>query len=126
MKSKLELAVKMTVPLKATNEGVIRVGETRVRLDTVVHAFNEGYTAEEIVSQYSSLVLSDVYVVLAHYLENRLAVDKYITERTANAMEIQDTIESKPQYQAFREQLLKRRATLMKEKMSYGPTDSNS
>lgn len=33
------------VPMKVDNDGVIRVSNTRVRFDTVIYAFNQGYTA---------------------------------------------------------------------------------
>ena len=48
----------VTVPLKTDQDGVIRVGDTRVRLDTVVSAFNDGQTAEEIVVSYSNLLVT--------------------------------------------------------------------
>ena len=35
-------------------DGVMRVGRTRVTLDTVVGAFNDGASAEDIVSMYFS------------------------------------------------------------------------
>jgi len=41
--------VAESAPLKANEDGVILVGKTRVRLDTVVTVFNQGATAEEIV-----------------------------------------------------------------------------
>jgi len=56
----LEL-VELRVPLAADAQGVIRVGGTRVTLDTVVSAFYEGATPEEITQQYPSLELGDVY-----------------------------------------------------------------
>ncbi len=40
------------VPLRAEADGVIRVSGTRVTLDTVIAAFSEGATAEEIAQQY--------------------------------------------------------------------------
>ena len=40
------------IPLEADSDGVVRVGGTRVTLGTVVAAFQEGATAEEIVFQY--------------------------------------------------------------------------
>ena len=45
-------------PLLVDADGVVRVGQTRVTLDTVVTAFLEGATAEEIVEQYPSLQLA--------------------------------------------------------------------
>ncbi len=47
-------------PLQTDTNGVVRVGGTRVTLDTVVYAFEEGTTAEEIVQQYPSLQLGNV------------------------------------------------------------------
>ncbi|ASC72994.1 hypothetical protein XM38_039550 [Halomicronema hongdechloris C2206] len=52
-------------PIKADAQGVVRVAETRVTLDTVVIAFLEGCTPEEIGEQYPSLQLSDIYLVMA-------------------------------------------------------------
>jgi len=51
------------VPLHTDESGTIRVGNTRVRLDTVVYAFNQGYTAEQIVDHYPALQLMNVYRV---------------------------------------------------------------
>lgn len=108
----MELTPTMTIPLTATNEGAVRVGDTRVRLDTVVYAFNEGYTAEEIVAQYPALDLTDVYAVIAYYLGNRPAVDRYVAERAEIAEAIRREIEAKPENQALRQKLLQRRAAL--------------
>ena len=103
------LAETQAVPMKVDRDGVIRVGETRVRLDTVIFAFNEGYTAEEIVSQYPSLRLADVYAVIAYYLNNRIAIDDYVTTHTETATALRQKIEATPEYQQFRERLLARR-----------------
>lgn len=40
------------VPLTTGPDGVARIGATRVTLDSVVGAFREGATAEEILQQY--------------------------------------------------------------------------
>jgi hypothetical protein len=42
-------------PLTVDANGVLRVGNTRATLDTVLAAFADGATAEEIVQQYPSL-----------------------------------------------------------------------
>mgnify|MGYP001771000444 CR=1 FL=1 len=44
-----------TVPLTTDADGVIRVGKTRVTLDTGVSTFLDGATAEEIIYPYLSL-----------------------------------------------------------------------
>lgn len=105
----MELAQTIAIPLRETEGGVIRVGQTRVRLDTVVYAFNEGYTAEEIVSQYPALDLSDVYTIIAYYLGNRDAIDEYVADRAKKAQVLRREIEANPEYQAWRQRLLARR-----------------
>lgn len=65
------------VPLRTDDHGVIRVGKTRVPLDTVVYAFNQGASPEEIVMSYPTLKLDDVYAVVNYYLHNRTEVDGY-------------------------------------------------
>jgi uncharacterized protein (DUF433 family) len=97
------------VPLIVDSDGVIRVGKTRVRLDTVIYAFNEGYTAEEITSQYPVLNLADVYAVIAYYLNHRTTVDEYLQKRTETAAQMRQEVEAKPEYRALRERLLARR-----------------
>ncbi|HEV2348639.1 MAG TPA: DUF433 domain-containing protein [Terriglobia bacterium] len=69
------------VPLQVTVEGVVRVGGTRVTLDSVVTAFEEGATAEEIVGQHPSLRVADVYGAIPHYLCHRAEVEAYLVGR---------------------------------------------
>ena len=47
------------IPLAVDANGILHVGNTRVTLDTVLAAFADGTTAEEIVQQYSSLSLAE-------------------------------------------------------------------
>jgi uncharacterized protein (DUF433 family) len=64
----LALTTVETIPLKANEDGVIRVSNTRVTLDTIIYAFNDGATAEEIAQQYPSVPLADIYSVIAYFL----------------------------------------------------------
>ena len=48
------------IPFQIDADGVARVGGTRVALDTVIAAFSDGATAEEIAQQYPSLNLADI------------------------------------------------------------------
>lgn len=97
------------VPLIADANGVIRVGKTRVTLDTVVTAFLDGATAEEIVEQYPSLLLSDVYSVIGYYLRHKIEVDAYLSERQARADEVRQEAEKRFNPIGIRERLLARR-----------------
>jgi len=69
------------VPLTTGADGVIRVSGTRVTLDTIVAAFDDGATAEEIAQQYPTLALADIYAVLGYYLRQRKTVDAYLCKR---------------------------------------------
>jgi uncharacterized protein (DUF433 family) len=100
-----------TVPLVTGIDGVIRVGKTRVTLDTVISAFLEGATAEEITHQYPSLDLADVYSVIAYYLRRRSEVDAYLQRRQEQAEKIRQQNESCFDPSGIRERLLARRSS---------------
>lgn len=74
-----------SIPIKMTQDHVILVGKTRVTLDTVIDAFVDGATPEEIVYQYPSLDLADVYTVVGYYLNHRTEVDNYLNQRQEKA-----------------------------------------
>lgn len=98
------------VPLQADAAGVVRVGGTRVTLDSVIFAFNQGATAEEIVHQYSTLDLADVYAVISYYLRRRDEVDVYLRRRQKQTEEIRRQNEARFPLNNIRERLLARRA----------------
>ncbi len=97
------------IPLETDADGVVRVRKTRVTLDTIVYAFCEGATAEEIVQQYPSLRLGDVYAVIAYYLQRQTEVDSYLREREHFAADVKRENESRFDPQGVRDRLLARR-----------------
>jgi uncharacterized protein (DUF433 family) len=96
-------------PLRSDADGVIRVGSSRVTLDTVVGAFQNGCTAEEIVMKYPSLDLTDVYATITYYLWNRAEIDAYLTRRAVNARAVRDEVELRHSSANIREMLLARK-----------------
>jgi uncharacterized protein (DUF433 family) len=98
------------VPLAANQDGVVRVGGTRVTLDTVVAAFEEGATAEEIVQQYPALKLPDVYLVIGYYLRHRAEVEAYSQQRQELADRIYEENKKRLDPDGLRDRLLARRA----------------
>ncbi|MBI5033616.1 MAG: DUF433 domain-containing protein [Chloroflexi bacterium] len=98
------------VPLEVTVDGVLRIGGTRVTLDTVIAAFKEGATAEEIAQQYPSLKLADVYAVIGYYLRHSTQIELYLQERQQQADAVRRENESRFDSQEIRERLLARRA----------------
>lgn len=103
------VAQETPVPLIADTHGVIRVGHTRVTLDTVVGAFRDGGTAEELVQQYPSLQLAEVYSVIGYYLHHRAEVDAYLRECQHRAEEIRAENEAQFDPSGIRERLMARR-----------------
>ncbi len=97
------------VPVRLDAEGVARVGGTRVTLDTVVEAFSDGATAEEIAQQYPSLELADIYSVIGYYLRNSSQVQAYLRQRRTEALAARQQNESRFDPQGIRERLLARR-----------------
>lgn len=82
------------IPLTTTPEGVVRISGTRVPLETVVRAFHLGATPEEIVQDFSTVTLPQVYAVLAYYLAHRPEVDAYIAERSTASADARATNET--------------------------------
>ena len=97
------------VPLFAGADGVMRVGGTRVTLDTILAAFSKGATAEEIAQQYPSVSLSDVYQVIAYYLRHTSEVDAYLARRREESQEVRRANEARWPPDGIRARLLARR-----------------
>ena len=107
----LPIATKPTesIPLTVGPDDVIYVGETRVTLDTVVEAFQDGTTPEEIGYQYPSLDLADVYAVVGYYLHHRTQVENYLQQRREQAERIRQQNERQFPPDGVRARLLSRR-----------------
>src|SRR5437764_1256129 len=88
-----------TLPLRLTEDGTIRIGDSRVSLDSVAHHYKLGAAAEQIVQKFPALDLADVYATISYYLNNKEATEEYLRQQEARGNEIQETIESDPQYQ---------------------------
>lgn len=99
---------KESIPVRMNSDNVILIGETRVTLDTVVDAFVSGATPEEIVYQYPSLDLADVYAVLGYYLHHRTEVDNYLKQRQIQAQQVREANEKSFSPAGIRERLIAR------------------
>lgn len=87
-------------PLRLDEQGVWRVGSTRVLLELLVIAHLNGETPEEIVQRYPTLALPDVYSVIAFYLNHREEVDDYINTRNLEAQELRSWFEARQTQQS--------------------------
>src|SRR5215216_3820002 len=99
------------VPLFDDGHGGLRVTGTRVLLERIVHAFEDGATPEGIVQSYDTLRLADVYAVLTWYLQHKMEVEEYLRTRAEEANTIRRTIEAKQPHRAqLRARLMARQA----------------
>jgi len=62
-------------------DNVYMVSGTRVSLDSVVHAFLSGASAETIAQAFPVLTLEQVYGAITFYLAHREDVDRYLDAR---------------------------------------------
>ena len=94
-------------PLRADETGAIRVGHSRVLLEMVIHAFQDGASPESIVHRYPTLSLSDVYNTVGYYLRHQDAVEGYLSQREQEADSVRQRLSSiQPDLSHIRSRLL--------------------
>ena len=98
------------VPLRVDEGGVVRVGKTRVSLDSVVYDYKNGAVADQIAIDFPTLDLADIHAVIAYYLRHRKEVEEYLADQQQEAVEVRKRIESVVADGDIRERLLARRA----------------
>ena len=101
--------VTEVIPLRRDEDGVIRVGHTRVTLDTVVAAWENGSTAERIVEDYDTLALADVHFVIGYFLVHRGEVAAYLEQRQRIRDEVRRQNEARWPPEGLRQRILSRR-----------------
>ena len=110
------LEITQILPLRLTDDGTIRVADSRVSLDSVVHHYKLGASAEQIAQKFPALDLADVYATITYYLSHEESVEEYLRQQEAKGDEVQKKIESDSQYQTtsaeLRMRLLARRVEL--------------
>jgi uncharacterized protein (DUF433 family) len=104
----IAIPTAVNVPLRMDEGDVIRVGDTRVTLQAVVADFHRGASPEAIAHHYSALNLSDVYLVVGYYLQNRAEIDAYVQRQSHLAYEARRAYEADHPNDPLRERLLAR------------------
>ncbi|HEX6279137.1 MAG TPA: DUF433 domain-containing protein [Pyrinomonadaceae bacterium] len=84
--------------VRRVDGGALRVGKTRVSLDSVVYAFNRGESAEEIQRDFDTLSLADIHGAIAYYLHNKDQVDKYLAKREADYEKLRERDRARPDH----------------------------
>lgn len=81
-------------PIREDSAGALRVGNSRVLLELIIRAFQDGATPETIAQRYSTVALPDVYAVIAYYLRHRTEVEAYLAQREQKAEQVQRHVDS--------------------------------
>lgn len=84
------------VPLSVSEDGSIRIANTRVSLDSVLHHYTQGATAEEICVRFPGLRLADVHSCLAYYLNNEVVLRDYLGRREKEGEDLEKRIDEDP------------------------------
>jgi uncharacterized protein (DUF433 family) len=87
------------MPLVVSEDGTIRIAGTRVSLESVVHHYEQGASAEEIVLRFPVLRLADVHSCLAYYLNHQEQIQQYMTRQQQRADELRERIAADPAQQ---------------------------
>jgi uncharacterized protein (DUF433 family) len=58
--------------------GVMRIGNSRVMLDSIVAGFEQGHSPETLQQQYPTLSLEEVYGAITYYLAHTDQVHAYV------------------------------------------------
>ena len=111
----------LNAPLSISEGGTIRIADTRVSLDSVVHFYQQGATAEEIALRLPALRLADIHSCLAYYLNHQEKVQEYMVRQEQRADELQRRISTDPDQQrgvAEMRERIKKRITARRQKRS--------
>jgi len=93
------------LPLRLDAQGTIRVGRSRVTLDTVIAAYHQGTSPETIARQYPAVTLAEVYGAIAYYLQHQAEMDAYLRARLAEAAPLREELEDRFNPVGLRERL---------------------
>ena len=96
-------------PLRMGEGGVVRVGGTRVSLDSIIIAYQRGESPESIADQYPAIPLADVFAVIGFYLRHRSEVEVYLVEREQAEEAVRQGCAARFSQEGLREKLLARR-----------------
>lgn len=101
---------KEKIPLVLDQGGTLRIGQTRVSLESVAYAFEGGDTPEAIQESYPSLNLGDIYLVIGYCLKHPEEVTEYLARQQQIFEDARNEAESRFQQQGLRDRLLQRKA----------------
>lgn len=83
-----------TIPLREDASGTLRVGGTRVLLELVLEALEDGATPEAIAQRFDTLSVSDINAVITYAERHPDEIADYRKRRDRRAAEVWEKIEA--------------------------------
>src|SRR5437016_8059779 len=80
-------------PLSVWEDGSVRIGDSRLLLELVIHSFNAGNAPERIAEQFPPVSVGDLYSVIGYYLRHKDRFDRYFAECEVETDELRARIE---------------------------------
>lgn len=111
-----------TVPLVQLENGAVRVRNSRVTLETIVHRMQMGYTIEEIHASFPTVSVTLIKEILDWYFDNKADADEYLHEVEEKGRRLREWAESQPGYKEHREKLLRYKAESLRRKAEVSKT----
>jgi uncharacterized protein (DUF433 family) len=105
-----DLLVPTVPPVREDSGGVLRIGRTRVSLDSLVAAYNEGASADELAEGFPTLTLGYIHATLGFYHQNRADLDAYLEHARTEEDRLQEETQRRFQTDAGRDRIVARRA----------------
>lgn len=99
----------MAPPLRWDEAGGIRVGQSRVTLDSLLAAYQNGSTPEEIAVQFPVLSLGEIYSAIAYAITHPEQMDSYLSQRREQAEKRREMLTQKHNLASLRQRLQERR-----------------
>ena len=81
-------------------------------LDSIVHEFKGGATAEQIQDDFPSLSLREIYGAISYYLERQDQIEEYLRRREDEAAEVRSRMGDPPKFDALRRRIRERMVQL--------------
>ncbi len=111
----INLPETVALPMKADEDGNIRISGTRVTLHSIISAYKLGDSPEAIQEGFPTVPLADVYAVISYYLAHREIVDEHMRQIDEEGQHIRQewearyTPEQKARTEHFRKLLAEKR-----------------
>jgi len=80
------------LPLAMDEAGVIRIGGTRVSLDSLLASYLQGASEDKLATGFPDLDLHEIHATIAYYHRHQAEIEEYLSSRRRAAEAIEAKI----------------------------------